>query len=51
MGRNPASGEPIKIAAKPVVKFKIAKAATDTVGGKKPKPPGGDFPGPSIREE
>jgi DNA-binding protein HU-beta len=29
MGRNPATGEIIKIAAKRVVKFRIAKAAKD----------------------
>ena len=29
MGRNPATGEPIKIAAKRVLKFRIAKAAKD----------------------
>lgn len=31
MGRNPATGEEIKIAAKTVVKFKLAKAAKDAV--------------------
>jgi len=37
MGRNPATGEPIKIAAKTVVKFRVAKAAKDVIapGGKK----------------
>jgi len=36
MGRNPATGEAIKIPAKTVVKFRIAKAAKDSVlGGKK----------------
>ena len=36
MGRNPATGEQIKIPAKTVVKFRIAKAAKDSVlGGKK----------------
>ena len=36
MGRNPATGEPIKIAAKTVIKFRVAKAAKDSVlGGKK----------------
>ncbi|HET9795924.1 MAG TPA: HU family DNA-binding protein [Thermoanaerobaculia bacterium] len=36
MGRNPATGEPIKIAAKRVVKFRVAKAAKDAIlGGKK----------------
>jgi DNA-binding protein HU-beta len=31
MGRNPATGEPIKIPAKKVVKFRLAKAAKDAV--------------------
>lgn len=31
MGRNPATGEAIKIAAKTVLKFRIAKAAKDAV--------------------
>jgi len=31
MGRNPATGESIKIAAKTVVKFRLAKAAKDAV--------------------
>ncbi|MCX6781132.1 MAG: HU family DNA-binding protein [Candidatus Magasanikbacteria bacterium] len=31
MGRNPATGEAIKIAAKTVVKFRVAKAAKDAV--------------------
>lgn len=31
MGRNPATGEQIKIAAKTVVKFRLAKAAKDAV--------------------
>lgn len=31
MGRNPATGAPIKIAAKKVVKFRIAKAVKDSV--------------------
>ncbi len=36
MGRNPQTGEPIKIAAKRVVKFRVAKAMKDAVlGGKK----------------
>jgi DNA-binding protein HU-beta len=30
-GRNPATGEPIKIPAKTVVKFRLAKAAKDSV--------------------
>lgn len=31
MGRNPATGEPIKIKAKTVVKFRVAKACKDAV--------------------
>lgn len=31
MGRNPATGESIKIAAKTVVKFRVAKGAKDSV--------------------
>ena len=31
MGRNPATGEQIKIAAKKVVKFRVAKAAKDAI--------------------
>jgi len=31
MGRNPATGEPIQIPAKRVLKFRIAKAAKDAV--------------------
>ena len=31
MGRNPATGEAIKIPAKTVVKFRVAKAAKDAV--------------------
>ena len=31
MGRNPATGESIQIAAKTVVKFRVAKAAKDAV--------------------
>jgi DNA-binding protein HU-beta len=31
MGRNPATGESIKIPAKKVVKFRIAKAAKDAI--------------------
>jgi DNA-binding protein HU-beta len=38
MGRNPATGEAIKIPAKKVVKFRVAKAAKDAiVPPKKPK--------------
>jgi DNA-binding protein HU-beta len=35
MGRNPATGEAIKIPAKRVVKFRVAKAAKDAIVGKK----------------
>ncbi len=36
MGRNPATGQAIKIAAKTVVKFRVAKAAKDAIApGKK----------------
>ena len=31
MGRNPATGEAIKIPAKPVVKFRLAKACKEAV--------------------
>ncbi len=31
MGRNPQTGEAIKIAAKTVVKFRVAKAAKDSI--------------------
>jgi DNA-binding protein HU-beta len=31
MGRNPQTGEQIKIAAKTTVKFRVAKAATDAI--------------------
>ena len=31
MGRNPATGEQIKIKARKVVKFRVAKAAKDAV--------------------
>lgn len=34
MGRNPATGEAIKIPAKTVVKFRVAKAAKDAIVGK-----------------
>jgi DNA-binding protein HU-beta len=33
MGRNPATGEAIKIKAKRVVKFRVAKAAKDSILG------------------
>jgi len=35
MGRNPQTGEAIKIPAKKVVKFRVAKACKDAVLGKK----------------
>lgn len=35
MGRNPKTGEAIKIAAKRVVKFRVAKAAKDAILGSK----------------
>jgi DNA-binding protein HU-beta len=35
MGRNPQTGEPIKIPAKRVVKFRLAKSIKDSVLGKK----------------
>ncbi len=31
LGRNPQTGEPIKIKAKTVVKFRVAKVAKDTI--------------------
>jgi DNA-binding protein HU-beta len=31
MGRNPATGESIQIAAKTVIKFRVAKAAKDAI--------------------
>jgi DNA-binding protein HU-beta len=34
MGRNPQTGEAIKIPAKRVVKFRVAKACKDSVMGK-----------------
>ena len=34
-GRNPATGEVIQIPAKKVVKFRVAKAAKDSILGKK----------------
>ena len=34
-GRNPQTGEPIKIPAKTVVKFRVAKAAKDSIAPKK----------------
>src|SRR5664279_3899641 len=35
MGRNPQTGEAIKIGAKTVVKFRVAKAAKDAIAPKK----------------
>jgi DNA-binding protein HU-beta len=35
MGRNPATGEQIKIAAKRAVKFRVSKAAKDAILGAK----------------
>ena len=35
MGRNPQTGAVIKIAAKTVVKFRVAKAVKDTIAPKK----------------
>ena len=35
IGRNPQTGEPIKIPAKKVVKFRVAKAAQDSILGVK----------------
>jgi DNA-binding protein HU-beta len=37
LGRNPATGEEIKIPAKTVLKFRVAKAAKDAVLGSAPK--------------
>jgi DNA-binding protein HU-beta len=37
MGRNPATGEPISIPAKRVLKFRIAKQAKDSVLAKRGK--------------
>ncbi|MEK7222521.1 MAG: HU family DNA-binding protein, partial [Nitrospirota bacterium] len=34
MGRNPQTGEALKIPAKRVVKFRVAKACKDAVMGK-----------------
>jgi DNA-binding protein HU-beta len=35
MGRNPQTGQAIKIPAKKVVKFRVAKAAKDAILGKR----------------
>lgn len=40
MGRNPATGETIRIPAKKVVKFRVAKACKDAVLGGAPKKKG-----------
>jgi len=37
MGRNPATGEAIKIAAKTVVKFRVSKAVKDSIAPNKKK--------------
>ena len=37
MGRNPATGQAIKIPAKTVVKFRVAKAAKDSIAPNRPK--------------
>ena len=37
IGRNPATGEAIKIPAKKVVKFRVAKAVKDAIVPPKPK--------------
>ena len=37
MGRNPATGAAIKITAKTVVKFRVAKAAKDSIAPSKAK--------------
>lgn len=35
MGRNPQTGEPIKIAAKTVVRFRVSKACKEAIVGKR----------------
>jgi DNA-binding protein HU-beta len=37
MGRNPATGEAIKISAKKVLKFRVVKAAKDAIVPSKKK--------------
>ena len=37
IGRNPSTGESIKIAAKKIVKFRVAKAAKDAIAPPKKK--------------
>ncbi len=37
MGRNPQTGEAIKIPAKTVLKFRVAKSAKESIMGKKKK--------------
>src|SRR6266404_1594835 len=60
MGRNPQTGEPIKIASKSVVKFRLTKSVKDSIGGsvriasrggKEKKPPRTNFPGPLINDQ
>lgn len=41
MGRNPQTGDAIKIPAKHVVKFRVAKAAKDAILGTKNSGSGG----------
>jgi DNA-binding protein HU-beta len=38
MGRNPATGETIKIPAKTVLKFRVSKAAKEAINGPAKKP-------------
>jgi DNA-binding protein HU-beta len=38
LGRNPATGESIKIPAKTVLKFRVSKAAKEAIGGVAKKP-------------
>jgi len=52
MGRNPATGEQIKIKAKTVVRLRAAKAFKDAVFADRPGPRksgGGDWGGPHLR--
>ena len=48
MGRNPQTGEPVKIRAKTVVKFYVAKKAKDKIAPPRKK---GTYPGPLVEEE
>jgi DNA-binding protein HU-beta len=51
MGRNPATGETIKIKAKKVVKFRVAKAAKDAIlGAKQASPLLSVIPSPFLTE-